>query len=111
LTGLAEQRNNGPSICCWNERVDGVGITKDSLNEGIDGSRVAVVEADGDRKDLIGGCGRKGYAQGSTYRIGVTQMVEEETKELNNEDTKGRPGKTREVYVILAQLRETDIKT
>ncbi len=46
-----------------------------------------------------------------TYRIGVTQMVEEETKELNNDDTKGRPGKTRDVYVILAQLRETDIKT
>lgn len=46
-----------------------------------------------------------------TYRIGVTQMVEEETKELNNDDTKGRPGKTREIHVILAQLRETDIKT
>jgi len=60
--GLAEARNNGPSICCWNERVDGVGITKDSLNEGRDGSRVAAVEADRDRKDLIGGCGRKGYA-------------------------------------------------
>jgi len=37
-----------------------------------------------------------------TYRIGVTQMVEEETKELNKDDTKGRPGKTREIHVILA---------
>lgn len=59
----------------------------------------------------MGGCGRKGYAQGSTYRISVTQMVKEETKELNNNDTKGRPGKTRDIHVILAQLRETDIKT
>ena len=99
--GLAEARNDGPDICSGDQGVGRDGITDDGLNEGGDGARVAVVEANWDRKDLVGGCGRKGYSESSAYGVGVTQVVAEETEYLNNGDGEGRPWTTKNTHVIL----------
>lgn len=87
--------------------IGGIGITTDSLNEGKDGSKAAVLEANGDRESLLEAVAVRGIPR-VIQRIGAAQVVEEETGELDNDGTKGRSGKTRD---MLAQVGDIDIKT
>lgn len=67
--------SNDTAECSWYQRICRKGVTNDCLDQGIDGTRVAVIEASTwDREDLAIGSRGQWYPKGSAIGVCSTKL-------------------------------------